>query len=386
MNKLFRCFTVTLTSAVIVFSVAGAAGSYAKTTMERLKEAQEEQKKAKEALQDAQDQVDDISNQKEALETRLSDFNDKMNALSGRLSDLEEQLSSKKDELEKTNDALDTAMEMEKNQHDALMKRIKFMYENKSTMYMSVFFSARSFSDFLTANDYIDSITEYDREKLLEYEATKEAINIIEAKLEDEESELIELKQEALDAQEDMMKLVNSTVEDVCEYGDLLDDAEKEALAREAELDAKNADVKTLQKQLEEEQRLSRLAASSRWRSIDEVSFVEGDRKLLANLIYCEAGAEPYDGKVAVGSVVINRVMSSIFPDTLSGVVYQRSQFSPVASGRLEYAMAMDKANADCYRAADEAMSGYTNVGSCLFFRTPVPGLNGTMIGNHIFY
>ena len=386
MNKLFRCFTVTLTSAVIVFSVAGAAGSYAKTTMERLKEAQEEQKKAKEALQDAQDQVDDISNQKEALETRLSDFNDKMNALSGRLSDLEEQLSSKKDELEKTNDALDTAMEMEKNQHDALMKRIKFMYENKSTMYMSVFFSARSFSDFLTANDYIDSITEYDREKLLEYEATKEAINIIEAKLEDEESELIELKQEALDAQEDMMKLVNSTVEDVCEYGDLLDDAEKEALAREAELDARNADVKTLQKQLEEEQRLSRLAASSRWRSIDEVSFVEGDRKLLANLIYCEAGAEPYDGKVAVGSVVINRVMSSIFPDTLSGVVYQRSQFSPVASGRLEYAMAMDKANADCYRAADEAMSGYTNVGSCLFFRTPVPGLNGTMIGNHIFY
>ncbi len=106
----------------------------------------------------------------------------------------------------------------------------------------------------------------------------------------------------------------------------------------------------------------------------------------MANLIYCEAGGEPYDGQVAVGSVVINRVLSSQFPDTVVGVVYQGGQFSPVASGRLELALAADLATDSCYRAADAAMSGVTNVGSCVFFRTPIEGLSGINIGGHVFY
>ena len=89
---------------------------------------------------------------------------------------------------------------------------------------------------------------------------------------------------------------------------------------------------------------------------------------------------------MAVGSVVINRVLSGAFPDTVVGVVYQSKQFSPVGSGRLELALGANKATADCYRAADEAMSGVTNVGNCVFFRTPVEGLEGIDIGGHVFY
>jgi spore germination cell wall hydrolase CwlJ-like protein len=89
---------------------------------------------------------------------------------------------------------------------------------------------------------------------------------------------------------------------------------------------------------------------------------------------------------IAVGAVVINRVLSGVFPDTLSGVVYQRGQFSPVGSGRLALALSAGKATDSCYQAAREAMSGYTNVGNCVFFRTPVPGLEGIQIGGHIFY
>ena len=105
----------------------------------------------------------------------------------------------------------------------------------------------------------------------------------------------------------------------------------------------------------------------------------------MANIIYCEAGGEPYAGQVAVGSVVINRVLSSIYPNTVVGVVYQNKQFSPVASGRLALALANDSATASCYKAADEAMSGVTNVGQCVYFRTPIPGLEGIRIGGHIF-
>ena len=82
----------------------------------------------------------------------------------------------------------------------------------------------------------------------------------------------------------------------------------------------------------------------------------------------------------------MNRVMSSVFPDTVVGVIYQNKQFSPVASGRLALALAENRATDACYRAADAAMTGTTTVGNCLFFRTPIEGLTGTRIGGHIFY
>ncbi len=112
----------------------------------------------------------------------------------------------------------------------------------------------------------------------------------------------------------------------------------------------------------------------------------EADQRLLAALIFCEAGNQPYEGQVAVGAVVINRVLSSVFPNTVSGVIYQSRQFEPVSTGRLALALAENRATDSCYRAADEAMSGYSNVGTCVFFRTPIPGLEGINIGGHVFY
>ena len=140
-------------------------------------------------------------------------------------------------------------------------------------------------------------------------------------------------------------------------------------------------------KKYEEELAMSRLAAKSKWRDISEVTFEEGDRKLLANLIYCEAGGEPYVGQVAVGAVVINRVLSSRYPNTVVGVIYQNKQFSPVGSGRLALALAEGRATSRCYQAADEVMSGATNVGNCVYFRTPIDGITPKYrIGGHIFY
>ena len=108
--------------------------------------------------------------------------------------------------------------------------------------------------------------------------------------------------------------------------------------------------------------------------------------EILAALIQCEAGGEPYEGQVAVGAVVINRVLSSVYPNSLSGVIYQNRQFEPVSTGRLALALAENRATARCYQAADEAMSGVTNVGHCVYFRTPIPGLEGIRIGGHVFY
>ena len=126
-------------------------------------------------------------------------------------------------------------------------------------------------------------------------------------------------------------------------------------------------------------------AAKMSWRDISEIQFQEGDRDLLACLIYCEAGNQPYTGQVAVGAVVINRVRSAAFPNTVSGVIYAPRQFTPAGSGRLATRLALG-ASSSCYQAADEAMSGATPVGNCLYFRTVIPEINGTIIGGHVFY
>ena len=107
--------------------------------------------------------------------------------------------------------------------------------------------------------------------------------------------------------------------------------------------------------------------------------------KLLANIIYCEAGSESYVGKVAVGNVIMNRVKSASQPNTITEVVYARGQFSPVRNGSLQRALSNDKADASCYQAAIEALAGAQPVGEKLFFRRN-NGRSGQVIGHHVFY
>ena len=100
------------------------------------------------------------------------------------------------------------------------------------------------------------------------------------------------------------------------------------------------------------------------------------DQKLLASIIFCEAGNQPYEGQVAVGAVIMNRVRSSYFPNTVSGVIYQGGQFSPVASGRLAYRLEQGVAS-DCMSAA-QAVLGGTSTTNCLYFRVNNGIIEGT--------
>ena len=107
------------------------------------------------------------------------------------------------------------------------------------------------------------------------------------------------------------------------------------------------------------------------------------DTSLLAALIYCEAGNQSYEGKVAVGAVVMNRVYSSSFPNSISEVIYQSGQFTPASSGMLASALA-NGVPSTCYDAAVAAIGGENPVGSALYFNTGSG--KGTKIGDHQFY
>lgn len=106
---------------------------------------------------------------------------------------------------------------------------------------------------------------------------------------------------------------------------------------------------------------------------------------LLAALIHCEAGGEPYEGQLAVGAVVMNRVRSSAYPDTIHGVIYASGQFTPAMSGKVNRVLESGKIYPSCIQAAEEALSGVSNVGDLTHFRRN-DGRDGIVIGNHVFH
>lgn len=113
------------------------------------------------------------------------------------------------------------------------------------------------------------------------------------------------------------------------------------------------------------------------------------DITLLARLITAEAGNEPYEGQVAVGAVILNRVASAEFPDTLSGVVFQPDAFESITNGLAFSQPPFDSA----LRAAQDAINGWDPTGGAIFFWNPSKPVSGwiwsrpivTTIGNHVF-
>lgn len=377
-----------LLAAVIVCVAQPSIPVHAETTLEKLQKAKQEKEKTEAAKENTEGKKHSLQITQNSLLGKLGALNDDLEVVSNNLADLERQIDVKQQEIVQTQEMLSEAITAEENQYESMKLRIQFMYERGNQTYLDMLLSATGFGDLLNKGDYIEELTRYDREMLIQFQKTRAYVEQVEAQLNVELQDLNALQDEAQEEQKKVSKLVQETADSVAEYEDQIEEAEATIDALDTMLSEQEEDIAALQKQYEEELALSRLAAQSAWRDISEVTFAEGDRYLLANLIYCEAGGEPYAGQVAVGAVVINRMLSSLsyYPDTMVGVIYQKRQFSPVGNGRLAFALANNKATPSCYKAADEAMSGVTNVGQCLYFRTPIPGLTGIRIGGHIFY
>lgn len=107
---------------------------------------------------------------------------------------------------------------------------------------------------------------------------------------------------------------------------------------------------------------------------------------LLAALIQAEGGNQPYDGQVAIGAVVMNRVKSPRYPGSIAEVIYAPGQFGPVSNGTIARYLGGPKAS--CMQAAQDAINGYTTIGSYTHFRRAGAevGSDSIVIGSHVFY
>ena len=114
------------------------------------------------------------------------------------------------------------------------------------------------------------------------------------------------------------------------------------------------------------------------------------DIQLMARAINGEARGEPYEGQVAVGAVILNRVKSSQFPNTIAGVIYQPGAFTAVSDGQINVAISEDST---VYKAARDALNGWDPTNGCIYYFNPNTATNSwiwsrplvKVIGKHRF-
>lgn len=382
MKRIIWTMVAALGLAISVPSISYAS----ETTQEKIDQAEADKDELEAIISAHEKELEALRGEQSALQKKLSELNAELTAISEELYSLEGQIEQKEADIALTQENLEKAKETEAWQQLCMDRRIQYTYERGTEDFFTTLLLSGGFGKILNMSTYVESILGYDDKMLEEMIANREYIESEEARLEKERIELSILKINAEADKSRVAELIEEVSSSMAEYEDQIDEAEAAAKEYEAAMKKLEENLEYLKKKLAEEKALAEAAANAAWRDISEITWAENDRYLLANLIYCEAGGEPYEGQVAVGAVVVNRMLSSKFPDTLVGVIYQKRQFAPVASGRLELALSINKATPSCYKAADEAMSGKTNVGNCLFFRTPIPGLTGINIGGHVFY
>ena len=320
------------------------------------------------------EKASELEESKSEMESIVGELSTELESLNQDISDLESKIQDKNTEIETKQVELESAQAKEAEQYDDMKLRIQFMYEMGDNSFLDVLSDGGSFAASLSKLEYIGDVVSYDRKMLDEYKDTKEKVETEELELESQKTELESLKTEQEDKQTE-------------EEYELQIEAANEAIFEEYQ----RQEQESIRLAMESE--AASIAAAKAAGTYDEETAttsistyepVGNDVDKLAALIECEAANQPYLGKLAVGAVVVNRVANPRFPNTLTGVIYQPYQFTPVLSGRFSVVFARG-ANAECYKAAREVLEEGHIVGNWIYFRT-INGHPGDIIGDHVFY
>jgi spore germination cell wall hydrolase CwlJ-like protein len=381
-GKLLCAFTLAVT-----VTLTGSSSIAVHATEQKLEDTKGKLNELQEKKKQADQKVKDLQNSKDSMGQELENLDAELAEISTSLTGLENKITEKQNSIRETKKQLKKAKKRAKKQYQSMKSRIQFLYENGSESLWMSLLNAESMSDFINRAEYVKAISSYDREKLEEYEQMCAKIASDKAKLEEEEKSLQALEQKTKEKKEQMNTLIASTKENISRSEQEIGETQNLSAEYEAEIEKQKAYEAQLeaQKAKEDAARMSEIKAQeAEGADGSKVQTQAGDLELLAALIECEAGGEPYEGKLAVGSVVLNRVASSHFPNSVVGVIYQSGQFSPVASGRFATVLARG-ADASSTQAAQEVIGGRITV-QCLYFRRNNGTIQGTVIGNHVFY
>lgn len=363
-------------------------------------QTQQDAQDAKQDLEDAKDRTDSLQEEAEALEGEYRSLNSQLQSVAGQISDTEEAIATTSEDIDDLNAQLAEAQQKAREQYEAMKKRIQYMYENGNDSMLISILSSGSIAEFVKRAEYAYSIARYDQQMLEQYDQLQQDIAAKTAELQNKQTQLSSYQDTLSAKHQEMDTLVNNAGANLSAKNQEVSAAQMS----EAEFEAKIAELEAYEKRLDEQiadeqLRLAQQIAQEEQESGQKEDtsgamegYTQSDLTLMAAIIQAEADNQSYEGKLAVGSVVMNRVKSSKFPNTVSGVIYQKNQFAPVNDGHL--ALILERGpNETCYRAARQVLEGYRNVEYLFFWTVDLANERdiwdityGVVIGDHYFY
>ena len=304
--------------------------------------------------------VEDLEQKTSGLETELSGLNAELASLTEEISDLSIQIEETSESLRLTELELAAAKLSQDSQYEAMKIRIQYMYENGNTSLLELICSSQDMGEFLNNTEFVNTVTEYDREMLDNLTEVHDKVETSEKELSGKKADLETMTADLKEKQAVLTTKISSI------EGDLSISAQQLA-------DAKASANTTV-------------AGSSGISQSSGMAASTTDIALFAGILECEAGSTNYDGLMAVATVIMNRVESPSYPGSLSEVIYQPYQFSPTRTGFLDKVLARGPQSL-CYTVAQEALNGarLNSVINCYSFRTSGTA-SGIEVGGNVFF
>ena len=370
MKKFRGCLAVLILATVCICSSSAQASQ---SEVDRLKQESENASNAVNQINDTKKQVEDakeqLEDQADSLSGQITSLNNQITTVTGEISATEEDIATVEADIETLNQQLADTQASLDEQKEYMKVRIQYMYENQSTNTLVNFLESGSMADFLSRLEYAAQITAYDQKAVEKFEATEQQLEETKTAIQ-EKSEELSAYQENLESKKTQLGTLVSSTSTALNTTNSQIAVTQEAIAElEKQLEEAKAYEQKIQKQYQDAQvALAEKLAGEQGGYSGGYSTTDEETLLLAALIQAEAANQGDAGRLAVGSVVMNRVASSKFPNTVSGVIYASGQFAPVTSGRVAIILA-EGPNSACQYAAAQAIAGNTNT-DALFFCT----------------
>ena len=244
-----------------------------------LNEAQDRKTELEEELEKTEDTLKNLETLKGNTAAYVRELDERLSAVSDELETLNGSIAEKEGQIETTKGELEQAKETEKKQYESMKLRIKYMYERGDTSYVELFMESDSLSELLNKAEYISKISEYDRQMLDQYAATKDEIAADEARLETEHAELLDLKEQTEIKQASVEQLLSAKQAELRSYESQIAEAENQLSEYEKDLEAQEAAIRQIEEEIkrqEEEARRKAEAAGQSYvtKDIGDIHFI----------------------------------------------------------------------------------------------------------------
>lgn len=256
--KYWKRMVCLLLGVAIIFTYAKPAQAAVTNDSIQAKEAEIEA--AKKEVSGLKSNKTDVEKLKKELEQSKNDLTAYVTQLDQQLSGIQDKIqqyntmiTEKEEEIEETAKELEEAIKQQEEQYEAMKKRIKFMYEKGDTFYIELLFTAGGFADMTNKADYIESLSRYDRDKLEEYVATKELVQLCKEELEVEREVLAEAKTAVEEEEASVSALIDQKEQQIKAVTSDISTKEAAIKEYEAMIAQENAEIAALEKAVAEE-------------------------------------------------------------------------------------------------------------------------------------